>query len=891
MQTSPPRRRRSVARTLTGAVALTAAVGLTATAAPAVADTATASDGATATVADIVASGNSIHIDGTGWTHPTNGTGSTIGVKLGDALTTEPASGAVINPATGESADSLDLWAAIEAEDDGDFSADITFPTPENTNPALPTAWAVGTTHTLRLLSGSMESGDTPRSVLLTFTVGEGLVATATTATTGAVTVALSGGDFPAGEVLSVKQGSTSRQWTIRSGRTSTTADTYTVPDSGAVSVSVVLPAGAAPAGDVTLTITGDQGSRQDVTVQAPPSVAFDNGTSLGASGTLTLGNLVAGATVSSVKLGDTTLASNLTAGTDGNATAAYAIPADIAPITYSLVVTQSAPTAEVYTLSQAVYPDETTKGANRFQLTSTTADQGFYQGFYQSAYSPKEDALYVTASDRGTGNGGYIYKLDPDTLAIEASYNTVDHDEFTKTGAFGIGVDDVHGNVWVSNTGSASVAVYKESDLSLVKQFPANTITHPRDVVYDPETDRVFVSSASEGSSATATGYISVFDADTLEKVQDVETGTRDVFNPVSLALDDGTVYSPSLGSDKVVALDTKTLGWKYLTIDGVDVGGRGASGIAYDESTNRLFIASQNSNEVVIADATSGATIAEAPTGRGALNVQIDPVHELVYVTNFGGTSVTVLDIDGNKVASLPIATANHVSVDGLGNAYVVDKATPTNKVWKITPRLETVGGVDVLDPTAAGVTGDPATTPLSVSVVDGKAIHISGTNFLTQDGTSGSTIAVKPASVQGSPTIATIEADADGSWSADVPFPSDWVVGESQHLRLLTGSLKAGDTIRSIAIKVDVDPDAAAIKKQITKVTKQVKADKAVVAKVTKQLAKAKKATKHGTKQQKAAAKKKVKNLTKKLAAAKKKLAKDQAKLAELKKQLKG
>ncbi len=203
-------------------------------------------------------------------------------------------------------------------------------------------------------------------------------------------------------------------------------------------------------------------------------------------------------------------------------------------PITQSLVITQTAPTAQTYTLSQTVYPDETPV-APTSSTSSPAAPTRLLPGFYQSAYSAAEDALYVTASDRGTGNGGYIYKLDPDTLTIEASFQTVDHDGFTKTGAFGIGVDDEHGNIWVSNTGSNSVAVYKESDLSLVKQFPAGETSHARDVVYDPSTDQVFVSSASEGSSATASGYISVYDADTLEKVTDIQTGTRDVFNPVA--------------------------------------------------------------------------------------------------------------------------------------------------------------------------------------------------------------------------------------------------------------------------------------------------------------------------------------------------------------------
>ena len=462
---------------------------------------------------------------------------------------------------------------------------------------------------------------------------------------------------------------------------------TITAAADGSISARVVLAAGTALAGNVTLTITGAGGSTKDVTFVAPPSYAFSAGTALGATGTLTVGNLKPAATLASVTLGSTALATGLTASASGVATATYTIPTSIAPITYSLVIVQTAPAAHTWTSSQAVYPDETIVGADKFEITSTTSAQGFYQGFYQSAYSAAADALYVTSSDRGSGTSGYIYKLDPDTLAIEASYQTVDHDGFTRTGAFGIGVDDVHGTVWVSNTGSNSVAVYRQSDLGLVKQFPSGTTSHARDVVYDAATDRVFVSSASEGSSATAAGYISVFNAATLEKVTDVQTGTRDVFNPVSLALGNGKIFSPSLGSNKVLSLDTATLPASFLTVDGVNPGGRGASGIAYDPTDNLLFIASQNSNEVVIADATTGATIREVPTGRQALNVVYDPHYKLMYVANFGGTSVTVLDTNGNKVAALPIATANHISVDGNGTAYAVDKAA-ANAVHKIVP-----------------------------------------------------------------------------------------------------------------------------------------------------------------------------------------------------------
>lgn len=795
-----------------GIAAVACAVGTAGLAvAPAHADTGTTADGATATVIDAVAVNGVIHVEGTNWKAATGG--SVLAVKL-DSGMTAPAAGPPTNPSTGQPTDaSLGIWAAIGADDSGAFSADLPFPTPTNTTPAITaSSWAVGTTHTLRLLTGVLKSGDPGRSLVLNFTVASSLVGSATTAATGAVTVAVSGSGFTPGEVLSVSEGGTPLLWTITSGRSTTTSPTLTVPAAGTVNASVVYAAGTKRAGDVTLDISGTQGTSRSVTAQVPPAVVFSPGAMTGTSGTLTLSNLASGAVISSVELGDVVLATDLTADAAGVATAPYEISADVAPTTLPLVITQTAPDARVYNLTQAIYPNEVPTGTELFDLTS---QDGFYQGFYQSAYSAAADALFVTASDRGTGNGGYIYKLDPDTFAVEASYNTVDHDGFTKTGAFGIGVDDEHGNVWVSNTGSASVAIYRQSDLGLVKQFPANTTTHARDVVYDPATDRVFVSSASEGSSAAATGYISVFEAadndddgTPYEKITDVMTGTRDVFNPVSLTLGDGKVFSPSLGSNKVAVIDTTTLTASFLEITGINVGGRGASGIAYDAADDRLFIASQNSNEVVIADATTGATIKEVPTGRQALNVVFDPIHRVAYVANFGGTSVSVLDADGTKIASLPIATANHVSLDDQGNAYVVDKAA-VNKVWKIALAGEMVLGATVADPTINGVTGQAATTPLSVTTTYGEPVHLEGAGFRVADGSSGSVIAVKPASVQGTPTIATIDADLLGRWSADVAFPADWVAGDTQHLRLLTGSLKAGDKPRSIAVKVHVEP----------------------------------------------------------------------------------
>lgn len=162
-----PPRARLIGLTAAAALGLGGLSALT----PAQADTQT-SGTATATVADTVV-GTAIHVTGTGWTTTAGDNGSTIGVKIDDSATI-PASGTVANPTDNppETPFTKPIWAAISAGPSGSFSADIAFPTPSNTSPAIAAgAWAAGTTHTLRLLTGSMEKDDVARSMQLTFTV------------------------------------------------------------------------------------------------------------------------------------------------------------------------------------------------------------------------------------------------------------------------------------------------------------------------------------------------------------------------------------------------------------------------------------------------------------------------------------------------------------------------------------------------------------------------------------------------------------------------------------------------------------------------------------------------------------------------------------------------
>jgi hypothetical protein len=176
MRARVPLSARRLAATI--AVATASIVGIpTLAATMAYADTATAGDGAKVTVADLTLEGNAIHVEGTGWKYP-GGAGSTIGVKL-DGKNIEPIGGAPTNPNTGAPATG-GVWAVVQANEDGTFSADITFPTTANTKPTLVDSWAPGTAHGLRFLTGSLKPNDQPRSALANFTVAANPNATPT---------------------------------------------------------------------------------------------------------------------------------------------------------------------------------------------------------------------------------------------------------------------------------------------------------------------------------------------------------------------------------------------------------------------------------------------------------------------------------------------------------------------------------------------------------------------------------------------------------------------------------------------------------------------------------------------------------------------------------------
>ncbi len=97
---------------------------------------------------------------------------------------------------------------------------------------------------------------------------------------------------------------------------------------------------------------------------------------------------------------------------------------------------------------------------------------------------------------------------------------------------------------------------------------------------------------------------------------------------------------------------------------------------------------------------------------------------------------------------------------------------------------------------------VYSDKATSHISEVWYKGETLKITGEGFLTQDGTSGSTIAIKlnkgTVKIDGKDYL-EVQADEKGNFSVSIPWQDDLEERISVDVYLLSGSLRDNDTAR--------------------------------------------------------------------------------------------
>lgn len=331
------------------------------------------------------------------------------------------------------------------------------------------------------------------------------------------------------------------------------------------------------------------------------------------------------------------------------------------------------------------ISPDVPLSGAEKF----TIASEKVTRGLYQVAWSPKAGAVFVTSAvGRPPVRESALSKVDPETLQVVAQVAPPAVEGDALYAAYGVGVDDAHGHVWVTNTRQDTVAVYRQADLGLVKQFAPGAVAHARDVVIDEARGRAY-------ASATGTGHIEVFDTATLEQLAPIVIRSQvrgEEFSAMALDIDPagGRLVTVSMATPEAAVVDLATGAVRVIPLPGA----RSASGVAYDPEEGLIFVASQASDNLLIVEAETGAIRHDVETGAGPLNVAFEPKSRLAYVANRGSGTITVVDTGGRIVANLDAGNLpNQLRADGRGHVWAVNKsrgeADPEgDRVWKITP-----------------------------------------------------------------------------------------------------------------------------------------------------------------------------------------------------------
>ncbi|ARU05876.1 hypothetical protein CCO03_15405 [Comamonas serinivorans] len=411
---------------------------------------------------------------------------------------------------------------------------------------------------------------------------------------------------------------------------------------------------------------------------------------------TLAGSNFTAGQKVT-LSYGGVVLGEPATVGADGTFRTQFTLPAQAAAGRYSLVASAANPAASLL-VPLKISPNVALSGQDRFDAQY----QPLVRGLYQVAYSAKTGRAFVTSAvGRPPVTVSELVKVNPQTLAIEARVTPPAAP--ARDGAagpagvfavYGVDVDDAHGTVWVTNTRQNTVAVYRQSDLKLVKQFEPGVVPHGRDVVVDEQRGKAYASPVGKPN-------LVVFDTQSLTQRKTIAIAStrrgpdaKD-FSPMSLALDEAgaRLFVVSLSTAEVAIIDTKTdQVVKVWPLEGVT----SAAGIAYDAQGDRILVAAQGSDNLLIVDAKTGKTLHDVKTGAGPLNVTFDPSRRLAYVANRGSGTVTVVDANGQIVANLGAGTfPNHLKViDNKGTLLTVNKARGENdpegdRIGRLTPR----------------------------------------------------------------------------------------------------------------------------------------------------------------------------------------------------------
>lgn len=291
--------------------------------------------------------------------------------------------------------------------------------------------------------------------------------------------------------------------------------------------------------------------------------------------------------------------------------------------------------------------------GITHAQTLSKSTKVG--QGLYEVVVDQKDGAVYVASVGQQGNPGPFIYKLDPQTLAIADSISLGD------VPGFGLGINQKTRTLYTSNTRGNSVhAVDIKTGKLLATISNGAEKSHTREIVVDEKNNKVYVSDVGEPST------VWVIDGKTNTYLYSLENAGK---TATGLAIDSkkGLLYVTAMGDNEVLVYDVKT----REKVRSFPSGSESPINVAFDQQGDRLFVTDSKNSVLTVLQASSGELLSNVTVGENPIGVSFDAKRNRIYTANRQGKSLTV--VDGSTYAVI-----KDIPTDGLSNTVAVNPKT---------------------------------------------------------------------------------------------------------------------------------------------------------------------------------------------------------------------
>jgi DNA-binding beta-propeller fold protein YncE len=249
----------------------------------------------------------------------------------------------------------------------------------------------------------------------------------------------------------------------------------------------------------------------------------------------------------------------------------------------------------------------------------------------------------FITKIDIG-GEGGWDYaSVDSAARRLYVTHGTkivvIDMDANTVAGEIA-GTPGVHGFALAPELGLGFSSNGMENKASIVElktlqtKFKTDTGANPDAILYDPSRKEVYAFNG-RGKSAT------VFEAASGKTIATIPLPGKPEFAQIDVTA--GRIYNNIEDKNAVVVIDTKT----HSVIKTWPIApGEGASGMAIDLATHRLFLGAEKL--MVVMDSQSGKVVTTVPIGPGVDANSFDPETQLAFASCGEDGTVTIAHED---------------------------------------------------------------------------------------------------------------------------------------------------------------------------------------------------------------------------------------------------